>query len=197
MEDWWNLVNTVRLNRAGATLIDSNSISSTIQRHMANIIDSPTQQEYGPCSEVILENDRKVISYWPYCHICKTPMDFEKDEPFAYCGCGTTEWGDPRPASWVQKPTKVTWKNIYKRVWKPVRRLAVLVYKNLGLVMYRAKCHWKKVGNHQWTMYTWRLTFQTQTKHSSSKTWAYRYRKKVILDPASMPAGPPPNFADR
>ena len=76
---------------------------------MANIIDSPTQQEYGPCSEVILENDRKVISYWPYCHICKTPMDFEKDEPFAYCGCGTTEWGDPRPASWVQKPTKVTY----------------------------------------------------------------------------------------
>ena len=144
---------------------------------MANIIDSPTQQEYGPCSEVILENDRKVISYWPYCHICKTPMDFEKDEPFAYCGCGTTEWGDPRPASWVQKPTKVTWKNIYKRVWKPVRRLAVLVYKKMVVVRLELtdterKWYWTRLRCrqvHHRTLQTARLP---SSKSLAEDVWA-------------------------
>ena len=52
------------------------------------------------------ENGRKVLSYWPYCNKCQKPFEFEKEEPFASCGCpGSTEWGDPRPASWVQPPT--------------------------------------------------------------------------------------------
>jgi ribonucleoside-diphosphate reductase alpha chain len=46
----------------------------------------------------------KTIPYWPYCEHCKQPFAFEKEEPFAYCECGTTEWGDPRPASYVERP---------------------------------------------------------------------------------------------
>lgn len=58
---------------------------------------------YG--AQLLEENGRKVLSYWPYCSKCRKPFEFEKDEPFASCGCpGSTEWGDPRPASWVQPP---------------------------------------------------------------------------------------------
>lgn len=31
---------------------------------------------------------------YPYCDTCQRPFEFERDEPFAYCGCGTTEWGN-------------------------------------------------------------------------------------------------------
>lgn len=58
---------------------------------------------YG--AQLLEENGRKVLSYWPYCAKCRKPFEFEKEEPFASCGCpGYTEWGDPRPASWVQPP---------------------------------------------------------------------------------------------
>ena len=58
---------------------------------------------YG--AQLLEENGRKVLSYWPYCNKCHKPFEFEKEEPFASCGCpGSTEWGDPRPASWVQSP---------------------------------------------------------------------------------------------
>lgn len=52
-------------------------------------------------------NPEKEIPYWPYCPDCKEPMDFDKEEPLAYCACGPTEWGYPRPASWVPNPTKL------------------------------------------------------------------------------------------
>jgi len=38
------------------------------------------------------------LDYWPCCTVCRSPFDFDPDEPFAYCKCGTTEWGNPRPA---------------------------------------------------------------------------------------------------
>lgn len=64
------------------------------------------------------------LHYWPYCATCKQPFDFDPEEPFAYCKCGTTEWGDPRPAAWVQKPIWSNWKptaeNI-NRLPEPVR----------------------------------------------------------------------------
>ena len=53
---------------------------------------------------VLTENSRRVLNYWPYCSHCKNPFSFEIDEPFAYCKCGPTEWGDPRPASWIKDP---------------------------------------------------------------------------------------------
>jgi hypothetical protein len=30
----------------------------------------------------------------PICDKCGTVYIFEQDEPFAYCNCGTTEWGE-------------------------------------------------------------------------------------------------------
>ena len=47
---------------------------------------------------------KKTIPYWPYCETCKQPMEFEPEEPFAYCKCGTSEWGDPRPEAYVRNP---------------------------------------------------------------------------------------------
>lgn len=44
------------------------------------------------------------LPYWPYCEECKKPFQFEPDEPFAYCDCGCTEWGNPRPFDWVPNP---------------------------------------------------------------------------------------------
>lgn len=44
------------------------------------------------------------LPYWPYCPECQLPFAFERDEPFAHCGCGTTEWGHPRPADYVRPP---------------------------------------------------------------------------------------------
>ena len=67
-------------------------------------LQSEDLSDYG--AQLLEENGRKVLSYWPYCSKCRQPFEFEKDEPFASCGCpGSTEWGDPRPASWVQPPT--------------------------------------------------------------------------------------------
>ena len=60
---------------------------------------TPDLSGYG--AQVIEENGRFALTYWPYCTKCKSPFQFDADEPFAYCFCGTTEWGDPRPASWV------------------------------------------------------------------------------------------------
>ena len=65
---------------------------------MNNII-TPDLSGYG--AQVIEENGRFALTFWPYCTKCKSPFQFDADEPFAYCSCGTTEWGDPRPASWV------------------------------------------------------------------------------------------------
>ncbi len=50
------------------------------------------------------EDQKKTIPYWQYCEKCEKPFDFDKEEPFAYCGCGTTEWGYPRPAPYVKDP---------------------------------------------------------------------------------------------
>jgi hypothetical protein len=44
------------------------------------------------------------LSYWPYCERCHEPFDFDEDQPFGHCKCGTTEWGHPRPAKWVPNP---------------------------------------------------------------------------------------------
>jgi hypothetical protein len=47
------------------------------------------------------------LHYWPYCGRCRRPFEFDKNEPFAYCGCpGAAEWGNPRPAEWVPDPQK-------------------------------------------------------------------------------------------
>jgi len=47
------------------------------------------------------------LYHWPYCQVCREPFEFEAEEPFAYCGCGgATEWGSPRPAPWIPKPSK-------------------------------------------------------------------------------------------
>lgn len=50
----------------------------------------------------------KVINFWPYCPKCREPFVFATDEPFAFCRCGTTEWGYPRPAEWIPDPRKIT-----------------------------------------------------------------------------------------
>ena len=65
---------------------------------MNNII-TPDLSGYG--AQVIEENGRFALTFWPYCTKCQSPFQFDAEEPFAYCSCGTTEWGDPRPASWV------------------------------------------------------------------------------------------------
>lgn len=44
------------------------------------------------------------IAYWPYCEHCQEAFEFDQEGPFAYCGCGTTEWGNPRPFPWVPNP---------------------------------------------------------------------------------------------
>jgi hypothetical protein len=48
--------------------------------------------------------DGSTIYYWPYCPHCHEPFSFDDEAPFAYCGCGTSEWGNPRPASWIPDP---------------------------------------------------------------------------------------------
>lgn len=58
---------------------------------------------YG--AQVIEENGSFALTFWPYCTKCQSPFQFDAEEPFAYCSCGTTEWGDPRPASWVRPPS--------------------------------------------------------------------------------------------
>ncbi len=63
---------------------------------------TPDLSNYG--AQVIKESGRFALTYWPYCTKCKSPFQFDAEEPFAYCSCGTTEWGDPRPASWVCSP---------------------------------------------------------------------------------------------
>ena len=69
----------------------------------ASVPEAEDLSSYG--AQLLEENGRKVLSYWPYCAKCHKPFEFEKEEPFASCGCpGSTEWGDPRPASWVQSP---------------------------------------------------------------------------------------------
>ena len=60
---------------------------------------TPDLSGYG--AQVIEENGRFALTFWPYCTNCQSPFQFDAEEPFAYCSCGTTEWGDPRPASWV------------------------------------------------------------------------------------------------
>lgn len=44
------------------------------------------------------------LNYWPYCGECHQPFAFDIDAPLAYCKCGTTEWGNPRPAAYVRNP---------------------------------------------------------------------------------------------
>lgn len=51
-----------------------------------------------------LPEQPKEIYHWPYCPTCKEPYEFDKQEPFAYCNCGSTEWGYPRPADFVREP---------------------------------------------------------------------------------------------
>ena len=63
---------------------------------------TPDLSNYG--AQVIKESGRFALTYWPYCTKCKSSFQFDANEPFAYCFCGTTEWGDPRPASWVCSP---------------------------------------------------------------------------------------------
>jgi phosphoribosyl-ATP pyrophosphohydrolase len=49
-------------------------------------------------------DDEGNLPFHPYCSACKQPFSFELNEPFAFCGCGTTEWGTPRPAPYVANP---------------------------------------------------------------------------------------------
>lgn len=60
----------------------------------------------GCGAQVIEENGRSVLTFWPHCVECQSPFQFDAEEPFAHCSCGTTEWGDPRPASWVCPPRR-------------------------------------------------------------------------------------------
>ena len=82
-------------------------------------------------AKVITEGIKPKLTYWPHCDKCKSPFHFDLEGPFADCKCGTTEWGDPRPASWVRPPadevtTKManTWKYMedflveYLQCWK-------------------------------------------------------------------------------
>jgi hypothetical protein len=46
----------------------------------------------------------KTIPYWPYCPTCKEPMDYDQEEPFAYCRSVTCEWDYPRPDYYVRNP---------------------------------------------------------------------------------------------
>ena len=48
--------------------------------------------------------DNTTIFAWPYCETCHKPYSFDPEEPFAFCDCGTSEWGNPRPASWIPDP---------------------------------------------------------------------------------------------
>ena len=59
------------------------------------IQDQPTWDEQHLRTFGVLRKD------WPKCDTCKQPFIFEEDEPFAYCDCGTTEWGSRgRPGNW-------------------------------------------------------------------------------------------------
>lgn len=60
----------------------------------------------------------KELSYWPYCAHCKSPFSFEPHAPFAYCKCGTTEWGNPRPASYVQQPIAAVLPGDQPQFWR-------------------------------------------------------------------------------
>lgn len=73
-----------------------------------NILTKATVDEFGqkrsvkPAAEPVKE-----VAYWPWCEKCHKPFDFDQEGPFAYCGCGTTEWGYPRPFPWVEKPSSL------------------------------------------------------------------------------------------
>jgi hypothetical protein len=54
-----------------------------------------------------MSDDGKTIYFWPYCSKCNQPFSFDPDEPFAFCDCGTSEWGNPRPATWIPDPNVV------------------------------------------------------------------------------------------
>ncbi len=80
-----------------------NTRSPEESKHQRDRTDSSI---YG--AKVVQEGNRDVLTFWPHCDRCKSPFQFEPDEPFAHCGCaGSTEWGDPRPASWVQPPASL------------------------------------------------------------------------------------------
>lgn len=61
------------------------------------------------------EEVKKNIPYWPWCETCEQPYAFDDDAPFAHCKCGTTEWGDPRPFKWVEKPTMLAHPNLHQQ----------------------------------------------------------------------------------
>lgn len=61
---------------------------------------------YSLESNTFVEDGKIKLAYWPMCTVCHKHFIFDKDEPFAYCECGTTEWGDPRPADWVTPTPK-------------------------------------------------------------------------------------------
>lgn len=54
---------------------------------------------------VVVVLDQGCLPHWPYCSQCQQPYEFDQDGPFARCSCGTTEWGNPRPADYVQEPS--------------------------------------------------------------------------------------------
>jgi predicted Zn-ribbon and HTH transcriptional regulator len=44
---------------------------------------------------------KRLLSAEPLkCEQCGEEYEFDDDEPFAYCKCGTTEWGNERPVSY-------------------------------------------------------------------------------------------------
>ena len=51
---------------------------------------TPDLSGYG--AQVIKESGRFALTFWPYCTKCQSPFQFDAEEPFAYCSCGTTEW---------------------------------------------------------------------------------------------------------
>lgn len=67
-------------------------------------VDGSREAQVLSSSEKPKPEPRKELSHWPYCEECKEPYTFDSNEPFAYCNCGTTEWGDPRPAKYVANP---------------------------------------------------------------------------------------------
>lgn len=70
---------------------DSGAGKGDIQRSI------PLQQEWDHNYERIFGVLRED---WPKCNDCKQPFIFDEEEPFAYCNCGTSEWGEIRPENW-------------------------------------------------------------------------------------------------
>ncbi len=49
------------------------------------------------------EKSHDRIFGWPTCNDCGERFVFDPKEPFAFCDCGTTEWGAGRPENYEER----------------------------------------------------------------------------------------------